>query len=141
MKQDILRLLDLPVGEKHQSAGNAASSGLMYPKIDIENCSIAVCAALLDDKFKQSLRTGRLGDFFNEIREIIERGRDDPLAGTLMEDTRSAYERAKRCEAHDHPDCKMTECRMAWQQVNFNCNKEQYIRSAGRPRTGGVQYP
>lgn len=58
---------------KLQAANNAATSGLVYRKIDIQFQFLAMVIGLLQDKHEDAIRKGTEDEFFAQNRRYIER--------------------------------------------------------------------
>ena len=134
-KQDILLVYgiltgDNGIGGKRQSAGNAASSGLEYNKLEIEIAFMAVTLKLLDTGYKAALTAGRESDYSIELVRHVEWCQEagSPLIGTLMYSSEHRCERdtssAKCIHHHHHGD--WSECRKERAEATFRDNKYEF---------------
>lgn len=137
--QDTLFLYGFTIGGKQQSAGNAASSGLAYPKINIESAFVALLVFLLNTSYLKALDNDDLQGLTAELQQVIDQRRENPLAGTLMDDAEGGSESTESCNAHGKVDCKISECRMERLRPIYDRNKAKHVNKVLERRHRNAQ--
>ncbi|KAK3697685.1 hypothetical protein LTR37_017334 [Vermiconidia calcicola] len=118
------------LGAKTQSASNARTSGLNYPKTDILKIAPALLVGFLQEGIELAIENDQEEEFFDKVSELASRGvgKRDPRIGTLLQSEDDRCRPTKdlhRCKTHNQEN--WAKCRSSRATAKFNRNRAVLI--------------